>query len=128
MVGVAAGLLGGVDVGGWDEFGVSVGSESHGPVGGVDEPVVVAAEGDAVVAVGVAAVAPEHDVVDVGPAGWSFAAGEGAATVPEEDRGAGGAGERAAGAADVDGDARAVEEGGDDGGVAGEASGGLGGE
>ena len=85
----------------------------------------MAAEGDAVVAVGGAALAPEHDVVDVGPAGWPFAAGEGAATVAEQDRGAGGAGVGAAGAADVDGDARAVEEDGQDGGVAGEASGGL---
>ena len=72
-------MLGGVEVLGWDELGVSVGSELDGPVAAVDESVVVSAEGDAVVAVGGAALAPEHDVVDVGPAGWPVAAGEGAA-------------------------------------------------
>ncbi len=46
----------------------------------------------------------------------------------EQDGGAGGAGERASGPAYIDGDAGAVEEGGQDGGVAGEASGGCGGE
>ena len=45
VVGVAAGLLVGVDVWGWDELGSSVGAESHGPavVGLVDEVVVAAA-------------------------------------------------------------------------------------
>ena len=82
VVGVAAGCLGGVDVGGWDEVGLVVGSDSYGPVAVVSQLVVVAAEGDGVVLVGGAAVLPGLDVVDVGVAGWSFAAGEGAATIP----------------------------------------------
>ena len=56
----------------------------------------MAAEGDAVVSVGGSAVLPGHDVVDVCPAGWAVAAGEGAAAAAEEDGDAGGAGVGAA--------------------------------
>ena len=111
-----------VEVCGWDEFGSPVGAESDGPFVLVDESVVVSAEGDAVVAVGPAAVAPEHDVVDVAPAAWSITAGEGAAAVAEEDGCACGAGERSPGAAEVDWDTLAVEDDGEDLGFAGDAA------
>jgi hypothetical protein len=65
VVEVAAWLAGGVDVWWWDEFGSPVGSESDCPLAVVDESVVVSAERDGVVQIGVAAVDPGHDVVDV---------------------------------------------------------------
>jgi len=110
VVRVAAGSLVGVEVGGWEELGSPVGSESHGPagVGLVDDVVVAAAQGYAVVAVGAATSAPQDDVVDFCPAAGSVAAGEGAAPVAEQDGGAGGAGVGAAGAAEVDRNAGAV--------------------
>ena len=89
------GCVGGVEVGGWQEFGFLVCSESHGPACTfvVDEAVVVSAEGDGVVAVGGSAVLPGDDVVNLGPP-WRFvAAGERTAAVAEQHGVAGGAGE-----------------------------------
>ena len=110
VVGVAAGSLVGVEVGGWEEFGSLVGSESHGPagVGLVDDVVVAAAQGYAVVAVGAATLAPVPDVVDFCPAAGAVAAGKRATAIPQQHGGAGGAGVRPAAAADIDRNTRAV--------------------
>ncbi len=72
-----------VDPFGWDELGVSVVGGAGLPGALVEVSVVVAAEQDAVVEGGRAALAPGHDVVGVAPRGWAFAAGEGAAAVAE---------------------------------------------
>jgi hypothetical protein len=85
VVVVAAGDLVGVEPGGWGELGVAVGSEVDGPVAVVQVSVVVAAEEDGVVEAGGASVGPVVDVVGVAPAGWAVAAGEGAASVAEDE-------------------------------------------
>ena len=83
---------------------------------------VVAAEQDGVVEVGGAAVGPVVDVVGVAPARWSVAAGEGAAAVAQHEGASERAGDEAALSADVEDLAGAAEDGGEDGGVAGEAA------
>lgn len=81
VVGVSAGCLLPVDVGGWEEFGESVGGDADLPVVSVDEPVVVATQQCRIVQGRNAAVGPVFDVVPVAPAGRAVAAGEGASAV-----------------------------------------------
>jgi len=57
--------------------------------------VVVSAEEDAVVEVGVSLVQPRHDVMTLTPRRWSIASGEGAAGVSEVEGSPDGAGEQA---------------------------------
>src|SRR5215813_9400398 len=85
VVEVSSGLAGRVDVWWRDEFGSAVGSELDFPVAVVDEPVVVAAQGDGVVQIRFAAVDPRDDVVHVRPSWWPITSGEGAAAVAGED-------------------------------------------
>ena len=66
------------------EFGVFVRCQSHHPAAVMDDSVMVVAKRHAVVAVGAAAVDPVPDVMDVGPAFRSIAAGERAALVAQQ--------------------------------------------
>src|SRR5215475_8882609 len=86
----------------WNEFGSPVGGESDFPVAVVDEPVMVAAEGDGVVQIGRAAIDPRLDVMHVRPPWRPITTRERAAAVAGEDGLAGGSGVGTAAAADVD--------------------------
>ena len=66
----------------------AVGVEGDGDVVGVDFVVVSWAEEGEVVQAGWSALGPVVDVVCVGPGGWFFAAGEDAAVVSDDERGA----------------------------------------
>ena len=69
MVGVVLGSAFGVDGGGWEEFGVSVGGESGLPAAVVvEQPVVEAADQAGVREVGGAAVGPGPQVMGLAPA------------------------------------------------------------
>src|SRR6266498_3038113 len=125
---LAAGVLFGVDPGGWGEFGVAVGGDADGPVLVVCGVVVAGAEQDGVEQVGGAAVGPVQQMVDVAPAGGQVAAGEGAALIAEDQGAAQRGGDGALGAAEVQGLAGPAEDGGDDFGVAGESAHGGGGQ
>src|SRR5262249_25163600 len=94
-------LPGGVDVGGWDEFGSSIRSEPNLPVAVVNQPMMVPAQGDGVVQIRRAAVYPGDDVVNVRPPWWSVAAGERAAAIASQHGLSGGAGVGATAAADI---------------------------
>jgi hypothetical protein len=61
---------------------LSVGAEADLPVVVVHDPVVVAAQEDTVVDVGLAADQPGHDVMRLGPAGRAIAAREGTPAIP----------------------------------------------
>src|SRR6266545_7732227 len=124
---VAAGVLFGVDPGGWGEFGQAVAGDADGPVLVVCGVVVSGAEEDGVVQVGGAAVGPVPQMVGVAPAGGQVAAGEGAARIPQGQGAAQRGGDGALGAAEVQGLAGPAEDGGDDFGVAGESAHGGGG-
>jgi hypothetical protein len=82
---VAARVAVRIEPGGWQEFGQPVSGEADLPSVVVDLPVVVPAEQHRVVEVGPAAVCPMVDVVGVAPAGRAVAAGEGAATVAQDE-------------------------------------------
>ena len=123
---VAAGELFRVEPGRWDELGVAVVAELHGPVAVVQVSVVVAAEEDGVGQAGGAAVGPVVDVVGVAPARWSVAAGERAAAVAEDEGASERPGDEAALSPDVEDLAGAAEDDGQQGGVAGEPTHGLG--
>lgn len=73
--------LGGVEPGCWLEEGGAV-VFPYFPFLVVDGCVVVGAEGDGIINVGVAAVEPFDDVVDLAPDGWDGAPGGLAAPVP----------------------------------------------
>jgi len=88
--------------------------------------VVVVAEEREVGHIGGAAVGPVDDVVAVAPARWPVAAGEHAPTVADRERSPLRRGDRATGAADVDGHAGTVEHDGDDAGIAGQPAGRVG--
>jgi hypothetical protein len=81
-----------------------------GPAGFVGVPVVVAAEQDHVVDVGVAAVGPVPDVVGVAPLGWAVSAAGDVATVAGVEGPPLGGGGEAVGAAQVQGFAGGVEQ------------------
>src|SRR6266545_307155 len=125
---VAAGVLVGVDPGGWGEFGQAVAGDADGPVLVVCGVVVSGAEEDGVVQVGGAAVGPVPQMVGVAPAGGQVAAGEGAARIPQDQGAAQRGGDGALRAAEVQGLAGPAEDGGDDFGVAGESAHGGGGQ
>ena len=73
-------------LGRWEELGSAVvGVDPDLPGGVVDDPVVLAAEEDEVVELGLAAVGPVGDVVGVAHRGGSGAAGEGAVLVAADD-------------------------------------------
>src|ERR1700712_1792452 len=96
------------------------GAESDLPVAVVDQGVVLSAQHAAVVQVGGSAVAPVCDVVELGPFAGQVAAGEYTADVAEQQRFAAGGGEGSHGSADVQNFGGSGEDGGDDGGVAGQ--------
>jgi hypothetical protein len=68
-------------MGGWDEFGSSVGSEADLPVVVVDDAVVVPAQEDTVVDVGQPADQPGDDVMCLRPPGRAITSREGASAV-----------------------------------------------
>src|SRR5664279_1498660 len=85
LCGVASGCAVLVDPGGWDEFGGAVGGPADLPVAMVDLGMMEWAEEAAIVVAGGAAVGPVDNMMDVGPAGRSVAAGPAAALVPQGD-------------------------------------------
>jgi hypothetical protein len=89
----------------------------------VDLAVVVAAEGDRVLEVGVAAVGPGASVVELAPGEGSVAAVGGAGGVPGGERDPLGLGEEALGAAEVEDLGGAGQDRRQDPGAAGEAAG-----
>ena len=105
-------------------------SGSRGVVVGVvvDALVVPVAQGDGVVEVGASAVGPGLSVVELAPGEGALAAVGGAGLVSEADGDPLGFGEEPGLAAEVEGDRAAVEDGGEDPGAAGEASGFAGGD
>ena len=112
--------LGWIEVWGWDELGSAVLAEPDCPAVAVDQSMVMSAEGDAVVAVGVAAVEPWDNVVNIAPTWWAVTAWKGAAAVADQDCRPGGTGEQAAGATDIDRDPGTVEDDRQDPAVAGQ--------
>lgn len=97
----------------------AVGAEGDRNVVGVDFVVVAWAEEGQVVQAGWSALGPVVDVVCVGPGGWFFAAGEDAAVVSDDERGADVFGDDPSLAADVQGFAGGGEDDALHGGVAG---------
>src|SRR4051812_44659922 len=112
----------GVEPGGWGEHRPPA-FDGDGPVGVVDDVVVVLAEQHQVVKGGRAAVGPVLDVVGVGPPWWAPAAGERAPAVSGDQRPAQPGWDDPGGAADVQRLGRRPEHDGDDGGVAGQLAG-----
>jgi hypothetical protein len=103
---------------------VAVGELLVGVVGVVGEAVVVAAEEDPVLQVGLPAFGPGlGEVVGLGPGGWSVAAFGAAAAVAEGEGEALGSGEESGFSAEVEDRGGAAEDGGDDPGAAGEPAG-----
>ena len=99
-----------------------VGVDAALPVVLVDVLVVVGAEQCSVCDGGGSALVPGGEVVCFGPAGWSVAAGEGAALVACCEGEALGSGVEALGTSDIQRFAAAVEDHGDDPGAAGHFS------
>jgi glycopeptide antibiotics resistance protein len=106
-----------------DELREPVRTQPDLPFGQVNGPVVVSAEQDQVVQAGRAAVCPGPDVVGVGPSGWAVAAGKRAAAVAQDQGPAQHTGPEAPGAADVEDLTVATQNGGQDLGITGQASG-----
>ena len=117
LVGVAAGLLVGVDPGGWCGPG-EAGFHLQGPGAGVDVVVVSAADEGEVVEVGGAALGPVPQVVGVAPGCGGGAAGDDAGAVAGDQCAALGRGDGADGVAEVEDLAVAADQGGLDDGVA----------
>src|SRR4051794_2585996 len=108
----------GAGFGWWPEFGFSVlGIDADFPWGVVGDAVVVSAEQDEVVEVGLAAGCPVSDVVGVAHRRWSVAAGERTVSVADDQGGPDPSGDGSSGAAHVEGFATGAEDGGDDLGV-----------
>src|SRR3954467_3782071 len=84
-VGGWSGSSHGVEPGGWGEHRPPA-FDRDGPVGVVDDVVVVLAEQHQVVQGGRAAVGPVPDVMGVGPPRWAPAAGERAPPIPSDQR------------------------------------------
>jgi len=128
---VSLGCLLVVEVGGWDDVGVTVEAHAHDPplmvlntvlVLGFDLLVVVSAQQGAVGQRSLAVTPPGDDVVGVAGAGRTVAAGERAALISDGEGLAEDAAEQALLAAEVEGLAGAVADDGEDVGVAGEES------
>ena len=75
-----------VHIGWWNELRVPVGGELNNPVSPVHHPMMMTAEGDAVVTVGPTTLLPVPDMVDISPSGWPVTARECAAAVAQQDR------------------------------------------
>ena len=86
---------------GWGEFWVAVVGDGDLPFVVVQESVVEAADEDAVVEAGFAAIDPMLEMMSVTPFGWPVAAGEGASFVSHDERSSQGARDEAAFAAEV---------------------------
>ena len=84
VVGVAAGLLLRVDVGGWDEFGEAVGGDPDLPLAVVDDAVMMSTQEDGVVEVGGSVVEPAAYVMAGAPPAGTIAGRKGAAAVAED--------------------------------------------